>query len=91
VCSSDLQTGASAKNAFAAPLAVGTTSAPVASAVTELVSTTQGFLPPRMTAIQASAIVSPAEGLLLYVTDTNDTFTAKGWWGYDGAAWVQLN
>lgn len=61
------------------------------SAVLNIVSTTQGFLPPRMTATQGSAISSPAEGLLIYVTNTNATFTAKGWWGYDGAAWNKLN
>lgn len=44
---------------------------PVVSAKLEIVSTTQGFLPPRMTATQASAIASPAQGLMLFVTDTN--------------------
>jgi len=62
-----------------------------ASAKVSIASTTQGFLPPRMTATQGSAISSPAEGLLIYVTDTNGTFTAKGWWGYDGSAWQKLN
>lgn len=57
----------------------------------ELSSTTKGFLPPRMTATQASAISSPSEGLMVYVTDTNGTFTAKGWWGYDGSTWQKLN
>jgi hypothetical protein len=45
-----------------------------------------------MTATQAEAIVSPAEGLLIYSTNgTGTTITSKGWWGYDGAAWVKLN
>ena len=81
------------KNAAAtagANVSIGT-SAAVASAQLEVTSTTKGFLPPRMTAKQGSAISSPAEGLLIYVTDTNGTFTAKGWWGYDGAAWQKLN
>ena len=39
---------------------------PDASAVLELESTSQGFLPPRMTADQRDAIVSPATGLILY-------------------------
>ena len=60
------------------------------SAILQIESTTKGFLPPRMTATQASAIASPAEGLLLYVTDTNGTFLVKGWWGYNGATWQQL-
>lgn len=61
------------------------------SASLQITSTTKGFLPPRMTATQASAISSPAEGLLVYVTNTNGTFTSKGWWGYDGATWQKLN
>ena len=61
------------------------------SAKLEVKSTTKGFLPPRMTATQASAISSPAEGLMIYVTDTNGTFTTKGWWGWNGSAWERLN
>ncbi len=72
-------------------IGIGKATIPDASAIVEIVSTTKGFLPPRMTATQASAISSPAEGLLVYVTDTNGTFTAKGWWGYDGSAWQKLN
>ena len=53
---------------------------PNASAKLEVVSTTQGFLPPRMTATQASAIASPAKSLIVYVTDTNGTFTSAGIW-----------
>lgn len=64
---------------------------PVASAKLELSSTTQGFLPPRMTATQASAISTPAQGLLLFVSDTNGTFTSVGWWGYNGSTWEKLN
>jgi len=69
---------------------IGTTT-PVASAKLEISSTTMGFLPPRMTATQASAISTPAQGLLLFVTDTNGTFTSVGWWGYNGATWEKLN
>lgn len=67
------------------------TTTDVPSSILTMNSTTQGFLPPRMTATQGSAISSPAEGLIIYVTNTNGTFTAKGWWGYDGAAWQKLN
>lgn len=56
------------------------------TAALEITSTTKGFLPPRMTATQASAISSPAKGLMIYVTDTNGTFTNAGWWGY-GTSW----
>lgn len=65
---------------------------PVASALVEMSSTTQGFLPPRMTGTQAEAISSPAEGLMIYSTDgSGSTITTKGWWGYDGSTWVKLN
>jgi hypothetical protein len=72
-------------------LNVGSTAYAPASAALSVTSTTQGFLPPVMTATQGSAISSPAEGLIIYVTNTNGTFTAKGWWGWDGAAWLKLN
>jgi len=63
-----------------------------ASAILEANSTTKGFLPPRMTATQAEAISSPAEGLLIYSTNgTGSTITSKGWWGYEGSTWVKLN
>ena len=66
------------------------TQLPDASAILDLTSTTKGFLPPRMTSTQGSAL-TPIEGLLIYVTDTNGTFTSKGWWGYNGSAWEKLN
>jgi hypothetical protein len=69
----------------------GGATSPHASAMVDIESTTKGFLPPRMTATQASAISSPAEGLMVYVTNTNGTFTAKGWWGWNGAVWEKLN
>jgi lysophospholipase L1-like esterase len=62
-----------------------------ASAILDIQSTTQGFLPPRMNVTQAGAILSPAEGLIIYVTNTDGTFTTKGWWGWNGAAWEKLN
>lgn len=83
--------GTDGKVSIRTSLNVGAAAYPVASAALEVTSTTQGFLPPRMTATQASAISSPAEGLLVYVTNTDGTFTAKGWWGWDGAAWQKLN
>jgi hypothetical protein len=41
------------------------------SSVLELQSTTQGFLPPRMTTVQKNAIVTPAAGLMVYDTTLN--------------------
>lgn len=67
------------------------TNAPNASAILDLTSTTQGFLPPRMTGTQAAAIASKAEGLMVYVTDATGGFAAKGWYGWNGAAWEKLN
>ena len=45
------------------------TNNPDASAVLELSSSTKGFLPTRMTALQRNAISSPAQGLVIYCTD----------------------
>lgn len=51
------------------------------SALLELISTTQGFLYPRMTTAQRDAISSPADGLTIYNTDTKSIDT------YNGTAW----
>jgi len=70
--------------------AFGTTTPP-ASAKLSVVSTTSGFLPPVMTGAQTEAIVSPAEGLMVYATSAGSgAITAKGWWGYNGTTWTQL-
>jgi hypothetical protein len=62
------------------------------SSAVQINSTTKGFLPPRMTGTQVEAIVSPAEGLMVYATNAGvGDINAKGWWGYDGTTWVQLN
>jgi len=64
-------------------LGIGTTT-PNASAITEMNSTTQGFLPPRMTTLQRDAILEPAAGLTIY----NTTVNCLQWWNgtiwYDG-------
>lgn len=65
---------------------IGTT-APSSQALLELVSTSQAFLIMRMTAAQASAI-TPADGMGLYATDTNGTFTSVGFWKYESGAWA---
>jgi len=44
---------------------------PVASAMLDVHSTTQGLLPPRMTTTQRDAISAPAEGLVIYNTTTH--------------------
>lgn len=67
-----------------AQVGVGTAS-PDASAALEVVSTDKGFLIPRMTTAQRTAISSPATGLMVYDSDTN-TF-----WFYNASGWVEHN
>lgn len=59
------------------------TSSPAATAKLDVASTTQGFLPPRMTSAQRAAITSPAAGLVVYQTDGNEGLwlytVANGW------------
>lgn len=50
----------------------GNSFTPAASAVLELKSTSKGILIPRMTYAQRSAISSPAQGLMVYQTDSED-------------------
>jgi len=45
--------------------------APLSSAKLDITSTTQGFLPPRMTTTQKNAIASPATGLVVFDTTLN--------------------
>ena len=60
---------------------------PNASAKLDVSSTTQGFAPPEMTATQASAITTTTRKLIIYVTDTNGTFTSAGLWMWNGTTW----
>jgi hypothetical protein len=63
-----------------------------ASAKVKIDSTTQGFLMPRMTGLQAEAILTPADGLLVYISSGDGvTITSTGWWGRDAGVWVKLN
>ena len=59
--------------------------APDASAMLDVKSTTKGLLAPRMTAAQRIGINSPATGLLVYQTDA-----PAGYYYYSGSAWTQL-
>jgi hypothetical protein len=64
--------------------------APDASAIFDVVSTTKGVLLPRMTATQASAI-TPVEGLELFATTINSTFTEVGKYIYTNATWKKAD
>ena len=55
-----------------------------ASAIVDIQSTTQGFLPPRMTTTERDAIASPAAGLMVYNTTTNKAQC------YNGSTWNDL-
>ena len=60
------------------------TSAPDASALLDVSSTARGFLPPRMTTTDVGNIATPADGLMVYDTDT-DTLKLRA-----NGAWVSL-
>lgn len=60
---------------------------PDASAALDITSTTQGFLPPRMTNAQRQAISNPAAGLQVFVTD----FEGGRFMFYDGTEWGTLS
>ena len=62
-------------------------SAANASAILDLKSTTQGFLPPRMTGAQRATITSPAQGLMIYCTDCGISGEPQY---YDGTQWKNL-
>jgi hypothetical protein len=67
------------------PLTLGSDTKAVASAQLEMVSTTQGFLMPRMTTAEINAIASPANGLQVY----NTTLSCPCF--YDGTAWRKVS
>lgn len=69
-----------------AQIGIGTTT-PDASAVLDLSSTTKGLLMPRMTTLQQTNLSSPAIGLMVYNTTTNQIETNQGD-GMGGALWA---
>lgn len=62
------------------------TLAPDASAMLDVTSTTKGMLVPRLTTAQRTAVATPANGLLVYDTDTK-TF----WFFKTGSGWTQIS
>ena len=57
------------------------------SAKLEVSSTTQGFLPPRMTESERNAIASPAAGLMVFCTNCGQ---GGEWQGFNGSQWRSL-
>ena len=66
-----------------AQVGIGTAN-PDESSILDLESTTQGLLSPRMTTVQRLAISNPADGLLVYDTDT------KAFYFYETEAWLKM-
>jgi hypothetical protein len=66
-------------------IGIGTTS-PAPSSITEMNSTTKGFLPPRMSYDQRNAITNPADGLLIFNTTTGcpNYYNSGKWYEWCG-------
>lgn len=80
----NLYMNGSAQNYLSGDVGIGVT-VNHSSAKLQVDSTTEGFLPPRMTSAQRNAIASPAEGLVVVQTDGT-----KGLYLYIDAAWHAL-
>lgn len=62
------------------------TNSPNTSSALDISSTNKGLLIPRLTAAQKNAIVSPANGLLIYQTDGT-----TGYWYFNGTSWTTFS
>lgn len=60
---------------------------PHASSMLDITSTTKGFLPPRMTNAEKTAISTPAAGLIVYCTDCGTNGEAQV---YNGIRWSNM-
>jgi hypothetical protein len=67
---------------------VGASTSASTSAVLEVSSTTQGFLPPRVYAAQRNAIVSPVAGLTIWCINCGQYGELNV---YNGVAWVNMS
>jgi len=68
------------------------TAAPSSYAALELSSTTKGFIPPRLTGVQATALEAnvPPDSTIIYVSSTDGTFSSVGLWCKISGTWTQL-
>ena len=66
---------------YAQNVGIGT-NVPHGSAALEIQDTSKGILIPRMTMVQRNAIQNPAEGLMVYQTDST-----KGFYFYTSSQW----
>ena len=73
---------------LSAQVGIGTLT-PSTSSILELSSTTKGFLFPRMTYTQRTAISGPATGLMVYQTNAVGT-SQSGIYFYDGSLWKRI-
>lgn len=79
--------GDSDRNYFEGPTRIGGTipgHTTQPSAILDVVSTTRGALLPRMTSTQRTAILSPAQALMVFDTDSSSYFQ------YTGSSWQNL-
>lgn len=66
------------------------TATPSLNAIAEFTSTTKAAIKlTPITAAQASAITAE-NGMEVYVSDTDATFTSVGFWGYEAGAWIKF-
>ena len=79
------QTFAGNKN-FTGQLSIGTSN-PESSAALDVTSTSQGFLPPRMTKDQRNAIVNKVAGLIVWCNNCGETGELQV---YNGTAWTNF-
>jgi hypothetical protein len=73
-------------NSIFSQVGIGTTT-PAASAELDVTSTTKGFLPPRMTHAQKTAIVSPVAGLIVWCIDCGSIGETQI---YNGTTWTNM-
>lgn len=72
-----------------AQVGIGTND-PEESSILDVESSSKGFLPPRLTVTQRDAITNPAEGLMVYVSDTQCSHK-NGVHFYNGTTWTHLS